>query len=342
VPTLLDSRQGAVRHSEGFSGNLWVRPVDLPPRLATMASKSSKAPPFLTERLSKALSPLLGLLLFLQAGILVTGGIVRLTRSGLGCPTWPKCTDASINPEPDQVEGQFHAWIEFGNRLITVALVLVALICLITVLVLRRRDIRRFAVGQVVGIFAQIPLGGITVLTHLNPFSVAAHFLLSIILIAGCTTFFDRRDGIKIRSESLEKNLVRSLRALVFLTALVIIFGTGVTGTGPHAGDYSAPRFHMKIQTITLIHSSLVIALIGLLLFVLFTQQDKALLKRRLQIFLALLVAQGIIGTIQYREGFPELLVGIHLLGVTLVWISAWRINLCTFTSKSKEEREKK
>jgi cytochrome c oxidase assembly protein subunit 15 len=297
---------------------------------------------FVTERLQKALSPILGLLLFLQAGILVTGGIVRLTRSGLGCPTWPRCTDTSINPEPDQVEGQFHAWIEFGNRLITVALVLVALLALIVVLLLRRVDLRKFAIGQVVGIFAQIPLGGITVLTHLNPFSVAAHFLLSIILIAGCTTLFDRRNGIKIRSESLNEKLITALRLLVALTALVIVIGTGVTGTGPHAGDYSAPRFKLQIQTITWIHASLVIALIGVLIAVILSNRDKPLLQRRLQIFLVLLLVQGMIGTIQYKQGFPELLVGIHLLGVTLVWISAWRINLLTFRTTSIGESEKK
>jgi cytochrome c oxidase assembly protein subunit 15 len=300
------------------------------------------ASPLITERLKKALSPILGLLLFLQAGILVTGGIVRLTESGLGCPTWPRCTDTSIDPEPDQVEGQFHAWIEFGNRLITVALVLVALLALLTVLILRRVDLRRFAIGQVAGIFAQIPLGGITVLTHLNPFSVAAHFLLSIVIIAGCTALFDRRDGIKIRSESLDKNLKKLLRLIVALTALVIVVGTGVTGTGPHAGDSKAPRFDISIRAITWIHASLVVALIGLLIFVIFLIREKPMLRRRLLIFLALLLVQGLVGTIQYLEGFPELLVGIHLFGVTLIWISAWRINLLTFSSTSIGESEKK
>ena len=294
------------------------------------------------DRIGKALSPLLGLLLFLQAGIVVTGGVVRLTRSGLGCPTWPRCTKSSINPEPNQAEGQFHAWIEFGNRLITVALVLVALVCLIAVLKLKRRDLRRFSVGQVIGIFAQIPLGGITVLTHLNPFSVAAHFLLSIILIAGCTTLFDRRNGTRVHSEFLNRNLVTGLRALVVLTALVIVMGTGVTGSGPHAGDYSAPRFHVRIQTITWIHASLVISVLALLVVLIKTSGNLPLLKRRLLVFLSLLLTQGLIGVIQYNQGFPEVLVGIHLLGVTLVWISAWRINLLTFGSTSTGESEKK
>ncbi|MBI3429538.1 MAG: COX15/CtaA family protein, partial [Actinobacteria bacterium] len=104
------------------------------------------------SRLEGALSPLLGLLLALQAGLVVTGGAVRITGSGLGCPTWPKCTNLSYTPAPQQPQGQLHVWIEFGNRLLTIVLLLVALISMITVLVLRRRDIRALAIGQVVGI----------------------------------------------------------------------------------------------------------------------------------------------------------------------------------------------
>ncbi|MBC7463237.1 MAG: heme A synthase [Actinobacteria bacterium] len=286
-------------------------------------------------RLERVLSPMLGLLLFLQAGILVTGGIVRLTSSGLGCPTWPRCTENSINPEPDQIEGQFHAWIEFGNRLITIVLVFIALACLLAVVILKRRDIRALAIGQVAGIFAQIPLGGITVLTHLNPFSVAAHFLLSVILIAAATTLFDRRAGGGIRLPELDLSLRAAIKWTVALTALVIIFGTGVTGTGPHAGDSSAPRFQIQIQTITWIHASLVIALLAAVAYILFTARENQLVRQRVLVFSGLVLVQGLIGVIQFNQGFPELLVGSHLLGVTLVWISAWRINLLTFRKPS-------
>ncbi|MEY4967575.1 MAG: hypothetical protein RIQ73_274, partial [Actinomycetota bacterium] len=115
---------------------------------------------------------------------MVTGGAVRLTSSGLGCPTWPECVPGSYTPVPNQAEGQFHAWIEFGNRLLTFVLVLSALITLIAVLKSGRRDLRILAVGQFLGIFAQGVLGGVTVLTNLNPFAVASHYLLSTILIA--------------------------------------------------------------------------------------------------------------------------------------------------------------
>lgn len=286
-------------------------------------------------RLERALSPMLGFLLFLQAGILVTGGIVRLTNSGMGCPTWPRCTDTSLNPEADQIEGQFHAWIEFGNRLISVVLVLVALACLLTVLILKRRDIRALAIGQVAGIFAQIPLGGITVLTHLNPFSVAAHFLLSIVLIAAATTLFDRRNGVGVRLPELNLRLRNAIEWLVAITAVVIIVGTGVTGTGPHAGDADAPRFDISIQTITWIHGLLVVTLFPMIAYIYFASRQIEPLRNRLSIFSGLLLVQGLIGVVQFNQGFPELLVGSHLAGVTLVWISVWRINLLTFTKAS-------
>jgi cytochrome c oxidase assembly protein subunit 15 len=133
---------------------------------------------------------LYGALLTLQAGLVLTGGAVRITGSGLGCPTWPECTPGSYTPVPHQAEGQLHAWIEFGNRLLTFALVAVALAVLINVLYRQRRDLRSLALGQVLGIFGQGILGGITVLTDLHPLPVAGHLLLSIILIAGAVSLY--------------------------------------------------------------------------------------------------------------------------------------------------------
>ena len=131
-----------------------------------------------------------GLLVFLQIAIVVTGGAVRLTGSGLGCPTWPECTPGSYTPVPHQVEGQLHAWIEFGNRLLTFVLLLCALLAFIIAIrvsknAVMKSRVRFLAALQVIGIFGQGILGGITVLTDLNPIPVAGHFLLSIFLIAG-------------------------------------------------------------------------------------------------------------------------------------------------------------
>jgi cytochrome c oxidase assembly protein subunit 15 len=281
-------------------------------------------------RLARALSPILGLLLFLQAGLVVTGGAVRLTGSGLGCPTWPECTHGSFTPVPHQAQGQLHAWIEFGNRLLTFTLVITSISALLTVLLLHRRDIRTLAIGQVVGIFAQIPLGGITVLTHLNPIAVAAHFLLSIVLIAAGTSLFERRKYRVITRTENDRGNRLVARAHLGLTAIVIIVGTIVTGSGPNAGDSSAPRFHIRIETIAWIHADLVIGLLLLTLYFYAISARQSILKKRIAIFAVVAIMQGGVGFLQFYQGLPELLVGTHLLGVTLVWISAWRIHLAS------------
>ena len=274
------------------------------------------------------LQPLLTLLLILQSGLVVTGGAVRITGSGLGCPTWPKCTNLSYTPVPHQPQGQLHVWIEFGNRLLTIALLLVAIASMVTVLVLRRRDIKALAIGQVVGILAQIPLGGITVLTHLNPISVASHFLLSMILIAACTSLYERRKSTPPQLPQAKKKFPLLTRAHLALTTLVVVIGTVVTGSGPNAGDASAPRFHIHFQSIAWLHADLVIVLMLLTVVLFFLTSQSAFLQRRVAIFGIVSILQGSIGFLQYYKGLPELLVGAHLLGVTLVWISAWRIQL--------------
>lgn len=281
-------------------------------------------------RLESALSPILGLLLFFQSGLVVSGGAVRITGSGLGCPTWPKCTNNSFTPVPHQAQGQLHVWIEFGNRLITLGLLTVSVIALFAVLILRRNDIRALAIGQVVGILLQIPLGGITVLTHLNPFAVASHFLLSIILIAAGTSLFERRSLTRPQSPPVRSGVRIMSHAHLVLTALVIAAGTLVTGSGPNAGDITAPRFHIRIQFIAWLHADLVIGLIVLTGLMLLVTSQYSSLRKRIAIFGLIALAQGGVGFLQYYQGLPELLVGAHLLGVTLVWISAWRVHLAT------------
>ncbi len=210
---------------------------------------------------ARILPPATAILLFLQGALVVTGGAVRLTGSGLGCPTWPQCTPGSYVPVAGQIQGQVHAWIEFGNRLITFVLVIAALTTLVAVLRSGRKDLRILAIGQFLGIFGQGVLGGITVLTHLNPISVASHFLLSIILIAAATSLFTRRHTPAVKKLS---HLVPDIfsRTHVSLSAVVLVFGTVVTGAGPHAGDINAPRLHIKIQTAALLHGSAVVLLL--------------------------------------------------------------------------------
>jgi cytochrome c oxidase assembly protein subunit 15 len=271
---------------------------------------------------------LYGLLLFLQSALVITGGAVRLTGSGLGCPTWPECTPGSYTPVPHQAEGQLHAWIEFGNRLLTFALVLSALVVLIHVLKTGRRDLRFLAAGQVLGIFGQGVLGGITVLTDLHPLPVAGHLLLSIILIAAAASLYSRREFPAGKRTDLEPLMKQISLAHIALSFAVIVLGTLVTGSGPHAGDEKARRFGFDIRTMAWLHADVVIALLGLTAaFYILVRNDKEL-SRRIGIFTAIALAQGAIGYIQYFTGIPEILVAAHLLGATLVWIAAWRIRI--------------
>jgi cytochrome c oxidase assembly protein subunit 15 len=288
-----------------------------------------------SQRAARALKPLTLALLISQAAIVVTGGAVRLTGSGLGCPTWPECTPGSYLPVENQIEGVFHSWIEFGNRLLTFVLVLFALATLIAVFRAGRKDLRILAEGQFRGIFGQGVLGGITVLTNLNPLSVASHFLLSTILIAAATSLHSRRKGPAVKT-GVSGRLNTYSKTHITWSALVIVLGTIVTASGPHAGDIDAPRLDLRIQDAARMHSFSVIVLMLLTIAFYFQKDISTLTKRRIQIFFGISLAQGALGYIQYFLGVPELLVGLHLLGTTLVWIAAWRIWL-SVQFKAKE-----
>ena len=280
---------------------------------------------------TRVLAPATGLLLFLQAALVVTGGAVRLTGSGLGCPTWPECTPGSYTPVPHQAEPQLNVWIEFGNRLLTFVLVIASIAVIIAVLKSKRKDLRGLAIGQFLGIFGQGILGGITVLTDLNPIPVAGHLLLSIFLIAGATSLYSRRrsPAVFVKPESLTSKISLAHVAISFL---VIILGTIVTGSGPHAGDAQAKRFGFDIRTVAWMHADVVIFLLGLTLAFYVAQGTSAKTKKTIKTFTVIALAQGAIGYIQYFTGIPEILVAAHLLGATLVWIAAWRIRLSVTT----------
>ena len=261
------------------------------------------------------------LLLLLQALLIVSGGAVRLTGSGLGCPTWPECSKGSWTPVATQ--DQLHTWIEFGNRLLTFALVAASTTVLIAIWK-KRADLRLLATFQVLGIFGQGILGGITVLTNLNPIPVAGHFILSILLIAGATSLFMKA---KAASKSPLKKINDSwLSRLHILSAfLVVVAGTIVTGSGPHAGDIKSPRFPFKVQNVAFLHADLAIAMLGITLA--FYVSAK-IVSKEIKIFAIVALAQGGLGYLQYFTGVPELLVAIHMLGASLFWIFAWRIRV--------------
>lgn len=280
----------------------------------------------------KALLKLSTLMVFTQSAIVFTGALVRITGSGLGCSTWPECTPGSYTPTPDQPEAPLHAWIEFGNRLLTFVLLINALALMFTILKSGKRELRRLGALQILGILAQGVLGGITVLTALNPATIAAHFLLSIILIAGALSLRQRAHG----KSPIEITLIPLVTKLIWLhlllTSLVLIAGTIVTGSGPHAGDSAAERFNLDSRTMAWIHADLVIALLGVSIALLIairlglTGQARQVLSGRIQLFLIVALAQGGIGYIQYFTKLPEALVAAHIIGSIAVWLSAWNL----------------
>lgn len=264
----------------------------------------------------------LALLLFIQSAIIVTGGGVRLTGSGLGCPTWPECTAGSYRPVDGQIEGSFHSWIEFGNRLLTFVLLLSSIIAIVAVLKSKRKDLRTLVLLQLLGILGQGVLGGITVLTNLNPIPVAGHFLLSIALVAAGITLYQQHNKKYMKIPAISP----FARLHLLFAIAVIVLGTIVTGTGPHAGDVESPRFDFKIQMITRIHADVVIIFLAITVAYYFFGKLSQETKRHIRILGLLSIAQGILGFVQYFQALPELLVAFHIVGSILVWFASWRI----------------
>ena len=280
--------------------------------------------------------PILYLLLILQAGLIVTGGAVRITGSGLGCPTWPECTGNSYVPIAGQAEGTLHSWIEFGNRLLTFALFFAAIAAIIYAIRKARKDLIWRTALQLLGILGQGILGGITVLTKLNPLSVASHFILSVFLIAGAASIVERARTplISIRPTEIKVRVLATTQLI--LTFIVIVIGTLVTGSGPHAGDWKAPRLLINHRSITWLHADAVIALLGVTLALFVLSDISPETRKRIKYFFAAALVQGLIGYTQYVQGLPELLVAAHLFGSTLVWITTWRIWLSITTAERK------
>jgi cytochrome c oxidase assembly protein subunit 15 len=189
----------------------------------------------------------------------------------------------------------------------------------------------------------QIVLGGITVLTKLNPFSVSAHFLLSMLLIGASLSLRERMIG-KARTRVAPTTLWL-IRTLLALTAVVITLGTVVTGSGPHAGDIQAKRYHIDPRTISWLHADSVIALIsltiGLLLVIRVSESDanRSFIGGKVALFIALCFGQGLIGYIQYFTHLPEALVAAHLLGAAILWLAFWNVAFKSHALTRNSER---
>ncbi|HET7724060.1 MAG TPA: COX15/CtaA family protein [Propionibacteriaceae bacterium] len=285
----------------------------------TTATTTTSAPAPLARRLFGTVSALRAWAvasLAVNMLLVVTGAVVRLTSSGLGCPTWPQCSGSDYVPQP---ELGVHGVIEFGNRLLTFVLVALAVGTVITAFRVRTtaagapmRPIRILAVVVALGIPLQGVIGGITVLTHLNPWVVALHMVLSVAIIGLCVVMVHRTYDTGALTVS---RLVRRLTlAVVALTGLVILLGTVVTGAGPHAGDGAVERNGIDPELAAHVHATAVWALLGLTIVLL------AMTKSRLvAALLAVQLLQGVIGYVQYFTGLPVLGVALHMAGVAVL-----------------------
>lgn len=265
------------------------------------------------------------------AAIIISGAAVRLTGSGMGCPTWPTCENGSLVPRGATGD---HGWIEFVNRTFT-GLVSVA----VAVAVLgsrrcepRRDDLTRWSWGLVAGVFAQALLGGVVVILHVTPIAVAGHYLLSAVLVWNAVVLHHKAgEPAGPRRARATPTLLRRSRVLIGAAALVLVTGTFVTGSGPHGGDDAADRLPFAVTTVARVHSLAVWAFLVVVLLVLRGagrgDADPTVLGRG-RLLVGVIVAQGFLGYVQYFAGVPEVLVGGHVLGSVLVWVGALRFHL--------------
>jgi cytochrome c oxidase assembly protein subunit 15 len=254
--------------------------------------------------------------------IILTGGLVRITGSGLGCPDWPTCAQHRV-----VAPWQYHAMVEFGNRIVTGAVSLAVVLAVLGALVRqpRRRDLTLLSCGLAAGVLAQIVLGGETVKHQLAPPFVMGHFLLSMLLLWDAVVLHRRAgrpdDGRTVALVSKEHMVMARLCAVA--AGLVVFLGTVVTSTGPHGGDPKAKRLRYSLHDVARLHGMAVWLFLALTVATLWSMLRAGApgrVTRRGQVLVALILAQGGVGYAQYFSGVPAWLVGIHLAGAASVW----------------------
>ena len=282
--------------------------------------------------------------------IIVTGGAVRLTGSGLGCPDWPTCESQRV-----VAPLQYHAMVEFVNRVITGAVSIAVILAVLGALarVPRRRDLTWLSVGLVAGVIAQIVLGGLTVLFKLKPQFVMAHFLLSQALLADAVVLYHRAgqpdgdgrsgpEGRRARVRPVvDGSVLRLGRLMVVVAGVAVFLGTVVTGTGPHGGDPNVERLGFKVPDVARLHGIAVMAFLALTLYVLWRIREggaPASLIRSGELLLGVTAAQAAVGYAQYFTGVPVLLVGIHIAGAATVWAAVVSFFLSLSTCPQPQE----
>jgi cytochrome c oxidase assembly protein subunit 15 len=261
--------------------------------------------------------------------IVLTGGLVRLTGSGLGCPTWPRCTDSSFVPH--RALG-VHGVIEFGNRMLTY--VLIAVVIATFVAVWRwsgtSRELRRLALLIALGVPFQGVIGGITVLTDLNPWIVSLHMILSMLLVSASMLLVVRLRGANDAPRpALAKRLVLATYAVLWAA---VYLGTVVTGAGPHAGDADAPRNGLDPHVMSHVHAASVYLLVALTIACCLALRHTPARVGAITL-LAAELAQGVIGFVQYFTDLPVALVAMHLVGASVLIAAGTWLLLAVFST---------
>ncbi len=274
--------------------------------------------------------------------IMSTGAAVRLSASGLGCPDWPQCSTADIVASKNAGQTLLNTWIEFGNRLLNFPLVIIAALIFIAAWRFRpaepdgrrRRDLVWLGAAQPLGVVAQAVIGGIVVLTKLNPAAVSVHFLVSAAVVAAAVALHMKCAAIADTSRvsgttPVRRDLRAISAALVAVTGVMLAAGTVVTGTGPLAGDAGVPRYQLPLEGVTQLHADIGWLLAGLSIAVVLGLRLSGAPRRAVRagwIMLAALGSQGVIGYIQYFTHLPAGLVWVHVTGSVLVWIAVLRL----------------
>ena len=286
--------------------------------------------------------------------IMSTGAAVRLSASGLGCPDWPQCSAADVVASKNAGQTLLNTWIEFGNRLLNFPLVIIAGLIFIAAWQYRpdgkrRRDLVWLAAAQPLGVVAQAVIGGIVVLTNLNPAAVSVHFLVSASIVAAAVALHDAvswgrlpqpplgRDPSpqtplgagKPAQPAVRRDLQLLSAALVAVTCLMLAAGTVVTGTGPLAGHADTPRYQLPLEGVTQLHADIGWLLAGLAVALVLGLRLSGAPPRAVRagwIMLAALGSQGVIGYIQYFTHLPAGLVWVHVTGSVLVWITVLQL----------------
>ena len=266
--------------------------------------------------------------------IMVTGAAVRLTDSGLGCSTWPSCEPDSLTPHS---ASDLNGMVEFVNRLITGVVMLFTVVAVVGARARRheRPDLYRWSLGLPVWVLGNAVVGGLVVIMHLAPLSVIGHFLVSLGAVWNAVVLHQRAGEPAApggaRRPLATPTVVTACRLLLVASVLVIVSGTVVTGSGPHAGDERADRLDFVVGDVARLHGVAVMLFLALTLAVLWMVRrgDAApSVDRRLRELLVVLVAQAAVGYTQYFTGVPALLVGVHVLGAALVWVAVVRVSL--------------